>query len=658
MAGEIIRPSALPDRPAPVAAEKVPVDNGATVGGSTIEALVNAGRPLANQTEAEAGTQPTKAMTPLTVAQAIAARVPGIVNPIIAGLNLGTASTADIGDFATAAQGDKADTAVQPEDIGTMAYEDADDYAVAARGLPSGGAINQLLVKVSGTDFDAEWRTSAAATSVSYEPQSLTLEQQEQARDNIGSADATVEGPWVGALPLPSVIKIYQRMDLRDFGVEPDSGNDEFSAIQRAFNATFNEKEPLYITPGTYFHDAPLHISEESKLRGSGSFSALFVKTSRTTRSDLPALLAPGGAGGAGIYENYNGIDASLLVRPLADGGYAANIDIEGLRFTSGGSGRSAYGIYAPAVSLSRLRDVTTSGQSVGYHSRDTWMTSYDGLRCHSHEIGISFDRNSYVGETDPHNGGTSLSFRSCWAHECTDAGWLLRGLNYSNLSACGADGIGNAASPNPQRAYWVQDSRGMVMDGCGAEIIRGTAIFALDASISINRMVPIGLYGDNSLAGFAALIEASGSSDVTIDGLDATVWDDTKLWPFAVYDSAVVRHRGVKGLTTSSVFAEGGEGGNGKLIDMDRNCNASVTFTVSGGVVSVVDSYRIVSVVRNGTGDFSVTFREGVKPSIPVAMTSAASVTHYAIDPDEHRFVCIDASGNPIDPTVVTWSA
>ena len=71
MAGDIIRPSALPSRTDPVASEVVPSDNGSVVGGVTWAAGVAAGRPLANQAEAEAGVNATKAMTPLTTKQAI-----------------------------------------------------------------------------------------------------------------------------------------------------------------------------------------------------------------------------------------------------------------------------------------------------------------------------------------------------------------------------------------------------------------------------------------------------------------------------------------------------------------------------------------------------------------------------------------------------------
>lgn len=127
MAGEIIRPSALPDRPNPVASEKVPTDNGVTVGGTTWEAGVAAGRPLASQVEAEGGANASKAMTPLTTKQAIDAQVPTKIAAAITALNLGSASQADTGDFATAEQGTKADTAVQTVVAGTNVSVDASD---------------------------------------------------------------------------------------------------------------------------------------------------------------------------------------------------------------------------------------------------------------------------------------------------------------------------------------------------------------------------------------------------------------------------------------------------------------------------------------------------------------------------------------------------
>lgn len=121
MANDIIRPGELPPRGSPVASEVVPSDNGSVVGGVTWAAGVNAGRPLANQAEAETGSNASKAMTPLTTKQAIDAQVPGKISQAISGLNLGTAAQQDVEAFATAGQGVLADTAVQPGDLSDVA---------------------------------------------------------------------------------------------------------------------------------------------------------------------------------------------------------------------------------------------------------------------------------------------------------------------------------------------------------------------------------------------------------------------------------------------------------------------------------------------------------------------------------------------------------
>lgn len=92
-----IRINGLPNEPAPSGSDFVPID-GLTTRKTTLTALVNAGGPLANQAEAEAGVNNSKRMTPLTTAQAISA--------------LGGAQ------FASTAQGSLADSALQPSDIG------------------------------------------------------------------------------------------------------------------------------------------------------------------------------------------------------------------------------------------------------------------------------------------------------------------------------------------------------------------------------------------------------------------------------------------------------------------------------------------------------------------------------------------------------------
>lgn len=53
----------------------------------------------------------------------------------------GTAASADIEDFATAAQGTKADSALQPDHVGSAALEDAGAFATAAQGAKADSAL-------------------------------------------------------------------------------------------------------------------------------------------------------------------------------------------------------------------------------------------------------------------------------------------------------------------------------------------------------------------------------------------------------------------------------------------------------------------------------------------------------------------------------------
>lgn len=117
-----IRINQLPAEAAPAPTDVVPID-GATTRKTTISDLVVVGRPTASQAEAEAGTDPLKVMTPLTTSQAVdfygltkAGNLAGLASQAASrtNLGLGSAATHPDTDFATAAQGALAATAVQP----------------------------------------------------------------------------------------------------------------------------------------------------------------------------------------------------------------------------------------------------------------------------------------------------------------------------------------------------------------------------------------------------------------------------------------------------------------------------------------------------------------------------------------------------------------
>ncbi len=76
-----IRISSLPNEPAPNGSDFVPIDLASTRK-TTVTLLTEAGRPAASQAEAEAGTNPTKVMTPVTTKQAVTFYGPTLFQPL------------------------------------------------------------------------------------------------------------------------------------------------------------------------------------------------------------------------------------------------------------------------------------------------------------------------------------------------------------------------------------------------------------------------------------------------------------------------------------------------------------------------------------------------------------------------------------------------
>lgn len=173
-----IRIQDLPNEASPSASDEIAID-GLTTRKTTLENAVAAGRPVATQPEAEAGVNNTKAMTPLTTKQAIDA--------------IGGAQ------FATSAQGGKADTALQPSAIGSSVQahsallSSVSGLSIVSQDLIVGSGAGTVARLPKGTDGqvlsinagNVAWRSVANASAVSYAPQSLSASEQAQARNNI-----------------------------------------------------------------------------------------------------------------------------------------------------------------------------------------------------------------------------------------------------------------------------------------------------------------------------------------------------------------------------------------------------------------------------------------------------------------------------------------
>lgn len=267
MVDQIIRPADLPtERTSPVSSEFTVTDNGSTVAKVTIENFVLAGRPTASQAEAESGTDPLKAMTPLTSKQAIDAQVPGKIASAISALNLGTASQSNVGDFATSAQGVTADTAIQP---GNPAL------------VPAGGGVGQVLSKTSSADYATAWTDSTGSTAVSYETQALTDPQKTQARENIGApasnnsfltglsrisggGSATPVNIAVLSVDNPDVNSCGLRVRSYWSGTAADPYNNNDCSLFEVYNSTPSNStnRSWGVSAANAYHNIPLGVSD------------------------------------------------------------------------------------------------------------------------------------------------------------------------------------------------------------------------------------------------------------------------------------------------------------------------------------------------------------------------------------------------------------
>lgn len=236
----------LPAETSPSPLDVVALDGFATRK-ATLAAIVNAGRPLATEEEAEQGDSATKGMSPYLTAQAIEAKRPAglfglslLLSATVSAaramlelgglatkatvnngdwsgadlsianggtgastapaardnLGLGSAAIADSSAFATAAQGGKSDTAVQPgalaavatsgaygdlsgrPTLGTAAAQAATAFATAvqgakadnaapiARAVPLGGTTGQVLAKESAADSAVVWKDIVAGADL------------------------------------------------------------------------------------------------------------------------------------------------------------------------------------------------------------------------------------------------------------------------------------------------------------------------------------------------------------------------------------------------------------------------------------------------------------------------------------------------------------
>lgn len=119
---------------------------------------------------------------------------------------LGTAAATDADEYATAAQGVRSDSAVQPEDLADVAtsgeYGDLNNKPFT---VPAGGATGQTLIKTSGADGAYIWQNPPGGgdmLAALYDPQAI-------------EGDAFDRGNHTGEQGIATITGLADELDLR-----------------------------------------------------------------------------------------------------------------------------------------------------------------------------------------------------------------------------------------------------------------------------------------------------------------------------------------------------------------------------------------------------------------------------------------------------------
>lgn len=262
----------------------------------------------------------------------------------------GTAAAAAAADFATAAQGAKADTAVQPGDLGTAAAADAGDFATAAQGSAADSAVQpgDLATVATSGDYDdlsgkPTLGTAAAASTGDFataaqggladsavQPGDLSTVATSNSYNDLddtptlGSAAAADTGDFATAAQGTTADSALQPGDVKN-SVEVDSGS-----LQLVGDEAAPGNNKIYGTDGSGargWKDDPsggadtdaIHVDESGEIAGLTakaspvSADLLVIEDSEDTNAKKKVQIGdlPGGGGGSSTFTGLTDTPAS-----------------------------------------------------------------------------------------------------------------------------------------------------------------------------------------------------------------------------------------------------------------------------------------------------------------------------------------------------------
>lgn len=245
------------------------------------------------------------------------------------------------------------------------------------------------------------------------------------------------------------------RVNAAQFGARGDGVTDDTAALLAAiaYGKRVNKRVDL-IDGCVYITSAPLYLDSSGALGCSKARGATIRKITNTIGS---------GSSRVGNVRISYAVDAVIIVR-FPDNDFAYNVDIDGVNIDAL-QAKNSYGIYAPRISQSRIRNGYMSGVRTGIRSLNAWLCEIKNMNiaCGDPAAPKAVRPGSVAYEI---LAGTSLSLVNAWAR-ITETGFRFQNLSYSAMSASVCEYFTGTA-------YEFTGSN-ISTSGCGAENNVGT---------------------------------------------------------------------------------------------------------------------------------------------------------------------------------------
>jgi hypothetical protein len=318
-----------------------------------------------------------------------------------------------------------------------------------------------------------------------------------------------------------------------------DSATDNTAALAAAV-AAVPEGGVLTIPNGQYNYTS-LEITRSIKIRGTPNTGANATTTNGT-------VLMYNGSGTEAIYISKQNVSLEHL--------YVLN------ESTSTIDGIVVNGV--SAMSCIEFSHVTTNGFKNGFSVAMAFLVNFNYCRAANASTGFNV-----------YNCDTTVNFHKCWALICSDKGYHIKDLAYSNLINCAADQCKNS--------YYFENCNGVSLYNCGSEVSTDINIFATNSTM--------GFYGCKSYRNNSSLTDTVSfakfeDSFITFNGCYETDLYSLSNNRSVLLDNTIINMHGsnvrfavatVGGDTTSRVFGAYNKDG-GIANDVVGNLTTAIT--------------------------------------------------------------------------------